>query len=260
LYFNYAVDFIDDRYNPGIGFVRQRNLISHNPGAYYIWRPKTDRIRRWDPGVFATFNHDAADPSRFQQANLYIFPVYAWFKDNSFLEISMFPTWQNINFDFAPLGISIAQGQYFYTRYFIRYNTDQSKKWSLGGTADFGRFYNGNRTGFFAFGRLAPIPHVALTASYEYNNLQELGEAMEDLETHLVTVGSRFAVNPRLQLSAFYQYNSFDGQGRWNVRGSWEYLPLSFVYLVYNNTQINTLDDPFSEQQFIGKITFLRQF
>ncbi|MEL6534731.1 MAG: DUF5916 domain-containing protein [Bacteroidota bacterium] len=259
-YFGWSTEYTDDQYNPGIGFVRQRNLISHNPGGYYIWRPKTELIRRWDPGVFATYNHDAADPSRFQQANLYIFPFYTWFKDNSFLEISLFPTWQNINFDFAPLGISIAQGQYFYTRYFIRYNTDQSKKWSLGGDYNFGRFYNGTRNALSVFGRLAPIPHAALTVNYEYNNLQGLGVASENLETHLITVGSRFAVNPRIQLSAFYQYNSFDGQGRWNVRGSWEYLPLSFVYLVYNNTQINPLDDPFAEQQFIGKVTFLRQF
>jgi hypothetical protein len=83
--------------------------------------------------------------------SLYFFPIYLWFKDNSFLEASFIPTWQNINFDFAPLGLQIAEDDYFYTRYLIRYN------------------------------------------------------------------------------SAFYQYNSFDKQGRWNIRASWEYLPLSFV-------------------------------
>jgi len=75
-------------------------------------------------------------------------------------------------------------------------------------------------------------------------------------------VGSRFALNPRVQLSAFYQYNSFDGQGRWNIRGSWEYRPLSFIYLVFNDNRVNGdgLEQPFSEQQLIGKITFLKQF
>ena len=100
----------------------------------------------------------------------------------------------------------------------------------------------------------------ALTLDYEYNDISRLGEGSEDLDTHLTTIGSRFALNPRVQLSAFYQYNTFDDQGRWNVRASWEYQPLSFVYLVFNDTQIDSLDDPFQEQQFIGKITFLKQF
>ena len=212
------------------------------------------------PGVFVNFNHDATDPGSFQQANLYIFPVYLWFKDNSFVEMSLFPTWQNINFDFAPLGITIDQGNYFYTRYFARYYTDQSKKWSLNVGYNFGRFYNGTRNTLDASTRIAPIPNAALTLEYEYNDLKNLGINNENLETHLITLGTRFALNPRLQLSAFYQYNSFDEQGRWNIRGSWEYRPLSFLYVVFNDTQINGLDRDFSEQQVISKVTFIRQF
>ncbi|QSE98909.1 DUF5916 domain-containing protein [Fulvivirga lutea] len=260
-YLGYITDIVSEDYNPDMGFVFQKNVVRHSPGGYYIWRPKkTPWIRRSDPGFFFNYNHDFNDPSQFQQASIYIFPVYTWFKDNSFVEVSMTPTWQNINFEFAPLGIPIPQDQYFYTRYLIRYNTDQSKKWSLSGTYDFGNFYNGQRQTFSAFGRLAPIPHIAITAYYERNDLTSLGENREDLTTHLTTIGSRFALNPRVQLSAFYQYNTFDEQGRWNVRASWEYRPLSFIYLVFNDTRIDQFETPFEEQQFIGKLTFLKQF
>lgn len=108
--------------------------------------------------------------------------------------------------------------------------------------------------------RFAPIPHATITADYEYNDIDALGENEEDLETHLYSIGPRLALNPRLQLSIFYQYNSFDSQGRWNVRASWEYRPLSFVYLVFNDNQIDNMDVRFEEQQFIGKVTFLKQF
>ncbi|MEL6133119.1 MAG: DUF5916 domain-containing protein, partial [Bacteroidota bacterium] len=230
-YYGWSTEFIGANYLPAMGFVRQNNLISHNPGGYYIWRPKKlSWIRRWDPGVFFNYNHDATDPGRFQQASFYIFPVYLWFRDDSFLEFSFSPTWQNINFEFSPLGIPIEQDQYFYNRYLVRYNTDQSKKWSTRVSYGFGRFYNGIRNTVRFSGRLAPIPHAALTLDYEYNDLKNLGLAQQDLATHLVTVGSRFALNPRVQLSIFYQYNSVDKQGRWNVRGSWEYQPLSFLY------------------------------
>ncbi|MEO1655367.1 MAG: DUF5916 domain-containing protein, partial [Bacteroidota bacterium] len=212
-YYGWSTEYIDNDYNPGIGFVSQNNLIRHNPGGYYIWRPKKiNWIRRWDPGAFVRYNHDATDPSRFQQASIYIFPVYLWFKDNSFVQVAITPTWQNINFDFAPLGLSIAQDNYFYTRYFLQYYTDQSKKWSMELQYDFGRFYNGHRNTVLFSGRLAPFPQAALTVDYEFNGLRGVGTEEQDLNTHLVTLGARFALNPRLQLSAFYQYNSFDEQ------------------------------------------------
>ncbi|MEL6987384.1 MAG: DUF5916 domain-containing protein, partial [Bacteroidota bacterium] len=237
-YFGWVTEYTDEQYNPGMGFVRQNNVISHNPGGYLIWRPKNiNWIRRWDPGIFATVNHDANQLNRFQQASLYIFPVYTWFKDNSFLELSLTPTWQNINFGFFPLGIEIGKDNYYYTRYRIRYNTDRSKKWSVDLSYNFGGFYNGKRNTIRFNGRLAPIPQAALTINYEYNDIRNVGTNLEDLETHLITVGSRLAFNPRIQLSAFYQFNSFDDQGRWNIRASWEYLPLSFVYIVFNDAQ-----------------------
>ena len=189
-----------------------------------------------------------------------MFPVYLIFTNGSFLEYAIFPTWQNINFNFAPLGIPVAQDNYYYTRHRVTFNTDESAKFSLSGNIDWGDFYNGERLTVKGGVRFAPVPYAAVTLDYEYNDLKNLGETRENLKTHLTTVGSRFALNPRVQLSAFYQYNSFDEQGRWNIRGSWEYQPLSFIYLVFNDTQIDGLEQPFAEQQFIGKVTFLKQF
>ena len=260
-YFGWVTEFTDAKYNPGMGFIRQRDVISHNPGGYYIWRPKKfDWIRRWDPGMFVTYNHDASDASQFQQASLYIFPIYLWFKDNSFLEVSLFPIWQNINFNFAPLGLTVEQDDYYYTRFLIRYNTDRSKKWSAGFQYNFGDFYDGNRNTLIFSGRLAPIPHFAVTFDYVYNDIQDIGLEDQDLSTHLSSVGLRVALNPRLQFSSFYQYNSFNEQGRVNIRASWEYQPLSFVYVVFNDSQMEDAFSTVNEQQVISKITWIRQF
>ena len=260
-YLGWLTYLVSENYNADMGFVFQKNVIKHNPGGYFIWRPKNiPWIRRFDPGAFFNYYHDAGNLRNFQQAGIYLFPVYLIFTNGSFLEYAILPTWQNINFNFRPLGISIAQGEYFYTRHQVKIKTDQSRKFSLSGSVSRGGFYNGNRLLVNGGMRFAPIPHVAITADHEYNNLKELGELSESLETHLTTVGARLALNPRLQLSAFYQYNSFDGQGRWNVRGSWEYRPLSFIYLVFNDTRINRLEQPFEEQQLTAKFTFLKQF
>jgi hypothetical protein len=260
-YMGWATTYIDDVYNPRMGFISQQNLVSHNPGGYYIWRPKKwNWIRRWDPGIFVNYNHDATNFSNFQQASLYIFPVYTWFKDDSFLEISLTPTWQNINFNFAPLGIIINQDRYFYTRHVIRYNTDLSRKFSGSISYDFGQFYNGDRETVRGSLRYAPIPHAAFSFNYEHNTIRDLGTNNENLTTNLYTGNLRLALNPRVQFTAFYQYNSFNKQGRWNTRFSWEYAPLSFIYLVFNDAQTDVFDPFQINRQLISKITFLKQF
>lgn len=260
-YYGWVTEYTDANYNPRMGFVRQNDVIRHNPGGYYIWRPKKiDWIRRWDPGMFVNYNHDATDPTQFQQASLYIFPVFTWFKDNSFLEVSVTPTWQNINFNFAPLGLEIEQDNYYYTRYLIQYNTDLSKKWSGDIGYNFGDFYNGTQSTVNAAARFAPIPHATLSLDYEHNTLKNVGIDDASLTTNLYSANLRLALNPRVQLSTFYQYNSFDEQGRWNVRFSWEYLPLSFIYIVFNDTQTEVFDPVQRTTQFISKITLLKQF
>jgi hypothetical protein len=260
-YIGYISDIVSSDYTPGMGFVFQKDVVTHSPGGYAIVRPKwLPMVRRWDPGVFFNYFHDFEDFGNFQQANLYIFPIYTWFKDNSFVEASFTPTWQNINFDFAPLGVQIDEGNYNYTRYTLRYNSDQSKKLSGSIRYDFGDFYNGTRNTTIAGLRYAPLPHISFTADYEHNNINGLGILQEDLDTDLYTGSLRLALNPRVQLSTFYQYNSFDEQGRWNVRFSWEYMPLSFIYLVFNDTQVDVFDPVQRSRQFISKITLLKQF
>ncbi len=260
-YYGWVTEYTDENYNPRMGFVRQNNVIRHNPGGYYIWRPKKlSWIRRWDPGMFIDYSHNANDLSQFQQASLFIFPVWIWFKDNSFLEASFTPTWQNINFNFAPLGLQIEQGRYYYTRYVLRYNSDQSRKLSASIRYDFGDFYNGNRETITSSLRFAPIPNIAFTADYEHNRLVGIGATRQNLSTNLYTGNLRLALNPRVQFNAFYQYNSFNKQGRWNTRFSWEYAPLSFIYLVLNDTSTDIFDPTAINRQFISKVTFLKQF
>ncbi len=260
-YASWQSNLVSENYNPDMGYVFQKNVLWHNTGGYFIWRPKKiSWIRRYDPGFFINYYQDAENLRTFQQGNLYIFPVYVILTGGSFFEYAINPTWQHINFRFAPLGILIEQGDYQYTRHQLNFHSDRSRKFSVSSGLGLGSFYDGELLKVESGLRYAPIPHIAFTLDYEFNDIQNLGSANEAIETHLTTFGGRFALNPRLQLSMFYQYNSFNDQGRWNVRGSWEYRPLSFIYVVYNNTQTNDFDRLNVNQQLIAKITFLKQF
>jgi Domain of unknown function (DUF5916)/Carbohydrate family 9 binding domain-like len=260
-FFGWLTDVVSEKYVPGMGFVFANNTIKHNPGGYYIWRPKkgwwSKWIRRWDPGVFVNWFQNAND-LKTQEFNLYIFPVYIITKTNGQIEYSVLPTWQNFNFSFPILGRTVAVGRYRYTRHLVRYETDASKKISLESKYEWGGYYNGSLGTLTLAGRFAPIPHIALTANYERNNFKNFGTTNDDFQTDLYTGGIRLAANPRMQLSGFYQYNTFDKRGRWNVRGSWEFAPLSFLYLVFNESSFR--DSPVRNQSFISKLTYLKQF
>lgn len=260
-YAGWVTKWVSQDYLPGMGFTFGQNVIHHNPGGYYIWRPKKEKslLRRADPGFFVNYYHNASD-GRFQQADLYLFPVYLFFRDNSFFEVSLFPTWQNIDFEFEPLDILVPQGRYFYARKFMQYNTDRSRKLSGSVSANFGKFYDGRLTTIYTSVRFAPTPHTALTLDYELNRARSLGENEEDKGVHLYSGGLRLALNPHLQGTVFYQYNSLDKTGRWNARLSWEYRPLSFLYLVFNDTRSDLGLDRFRTTGAIGKVNWMRQF
>jgi hypothetical protein len=260
MYAGWVTKWVTQDYLPGMGFTFANNVIHHNPGGYFIWRPKKEKsyIRRADPGFFVNYYHNASD-GKFQQADLYLFPVYLYFRDNSFLEVSLFPTWQNIDFGFEPLGILVPQGRYFYARKFMQYKTDRSRKFSASVSTSFGKFYDGRLTTFYTDVRFAPTPHAALTFDYELNSARSLGKNAADKDVHLYSGGLRLALNPHLQGTVFYQYNTLNKSGRWNARLSWEYRPLSFLYLVFNDTRSDLGIDRFRTTGLIGKISLMQQ-
>jgi hypothetical protein len=257
-YYGWVTKYVDEKYVPGMGFTFATNTIHHNPGGYFIWRPKKLKwIRRQDPGFFVNYYQNASN-GKFQQADIYLFPIYLIFQDGSFLQYSITPTWQRIDFNFSILGLPIEMKEYFYTRQKIDYNTDQSRKYSFNGSYEFGPYYNGHLQTARLGVRVAPIPNVAMTAEYENNRLRGVGREGSQLTTHLVTGGLRLAYNPNVLASVFYQYNSFTHQGRWNVRASWQFAPLSFLHIVFNESLFK--DSPVQNQSLIGKLSYLKQF
>jgi hypothetical protein len=259
-YLGWVSKYVDQKYIPGMGFVFANNTIHHNPGGYWIWRPKNKLgklIRRWDPGVFVNWYQNANNFNT-QEFSLYIFPIYIITGSNALLEFASFPTWQNFNFSFPILGRTVAVGKYQYTRHLLRYRTDRSKKLSAETKYEFGGYYNGSLSSINVDARYAPMPHIAFTANYEHNTFKNFGTTNDNFKTDLYTAGLRLAYNPRLQLSSFYQYNSFDKRGRWNIRGSWEFAPLSFLYIVFNEN--NFRNSPVQNQNAITKLTYLKQF
>ena len=90
---------------------------------------------------------------------------------------------------------------------------------------------------------------------------EKVGENQTTTNVDLYSIEGRFALNPRLQLIGFYQRNSENSSQNYNIRFSWEYQPLSYIYLVFNQQAFNPyMERVRVENHVITKISYLKQF
>jgi hypothetical protein len=130
----------------------------------------------------------------------------------------------------------------------------------LFGDYKWGGYYNGRlQSGDWKL-QFAPIPHISVIAELNRNHFVDVGASRTTSTVDLRIIQGRFALNPRLQLTGFYQNNSLDHSDSYNLRFSWEYLPLSYLYLIYNHGRSEApLQLPQSDQHAILKVSLLKQ-
>jgi hypothetical protein len=249
---------ISKKYNPQLGFLTRNDFVKNFVDVYLIkrkqkWFPKF--IRSFEPGVTVDMYQNITN-LKLQEGYIGFYPLFFIFNNGAKLVSTIQFYWQNLTTNFNPIGIEIAAGNYQYNSINANYASDQSSKFSYSADITAGSYYNGKIVSFTGNIRYAPSPHFAANISYETNQLKQVGINKENLTTQLVTPNIRMALNPRLQLNIFYQYNTATERSRWNARFSWEYKPLSYIYLVFNENK--TTD--FKQDATIAKISYLKQF
>ncbi|MEM6831260.1 MAG: DUF5916 domain-containing protein, partial [Bacteroidota bacterium] len=267
IYFGHIQAFVTSEYNPRAGFISANNYLLTSP-AFELrlrpaWLPKF--IRQYSPGITTYFYHYLDDFS-FREGFISYTPLYLIFQNGSEFLYSVRTNGQSLRDAFSPVGIDILPGDYAYTSHRFSYRGDFSRKFAFSAAYRFGGYFDGNLNTASSSLRFAPLPHIQFTADYEFNRLSSLGEARRTAETHLVGTELRLALNPRVQLISFLQYNTASERTTLNSRFVWEYKPLSYIYLVYNDNR-QELSDPetgrttrLHDQQGIVKVTFLKQF
>jgi len=247
-------------FSPEMGFVARHDVISNSTGGFAVWRPKwrTKWVRNLEPGLF-TETYIQASTGKLQEFNVNINPIWIALQNGGAFGLFITPTFQRLDDVFSPLGIDIQAGDYNYLRYALIAMSDASKKISYSLNYERGGYYDGKLTAFSARLSTSPIPHLSFAVSYENNRFSEVGADKAEESVKLVGIESRMALNPRLQLIGFYQYNTSQNREIWNMRLAWEFKPLSFLYLVFNQRSFQTTERQQS-QHLIGKISYLKQF
>lgn len=259
-----TAQYVSEDYLPRMGFLIFNDYILVAPEVDLDIRPKwlPNFIRSYGPDLFGDVFWRASDGA-FQQGFLNFSPFDLVWQTGGQFEVRFRREWQQLDTPFRPLGIEIAPGYYQFGQYEISLDSDFSRKLAGAITYANGTFYDGDFESWDLDVRVSPSPYIELIGSYTINIFSNLGVENSDLTTNLLSTDMRLALNPRVRLNSSYQWNSANEANIWNVRLSWEYQPLSFFFLVFNNNESEGfLSEPnlFSQRELIGKITFLKQF
>ncbi len=256
--------YVTENYLPRMGFLAFNDYILVSPAIDLDIRPKwlPKFVRSYGPDAFADVFWRASDGA-FQQGILNFSPFDLVWETGGQFEVRFRQEWQQLDAAFTPLGIEIAPGYYQFGQYELSFDSDFSRKLAGGVTYGNGTFYDGNLQSWDFDARISPTPYIEFVGSYSINDFNGLGIAESDLTANLLSTTARLALNPRVRLDGSYQWNSANEANIWNVRFTWEYRPLSFIFIVFNNNESEGFPSQpnlFSQQEVIGKITFLKQF
>lgn len=251
-------------FDPEMGFVSRKDVIGTTPGINWYYRgnklPFKKILRAFEPGFLPELYWQASTGKSIERT-FTVFPMWLNFQSGAYFGYGITPAFQRLTESFEPLGVNIATGDYYFTNQQIWISTDPSRMVNLNGIYTWGNYFNGKLNSGDWKLQFAPIPQVSITARFNRNHFMQVGEPKTTATIDLYGIEGRFALNPRLQLIGFYQKNSADKADNYNVRLSWEYEPLSYLYFVLNhNGFTNVQAKTFTEDHVIAKISYLKQF
>lgn len=265
-YVGYISELVTSGYDARSGFVVRNNYVRISPAVTLDWRPRwrPRAIRRLQPGF--TLEH-YVDPSTgaVQEGFLSIRPMTVQFENGGSLQYTLQPNWQRPGTTFRPVpGIEVGPGHYDYLRHALVVQTDPSAKLALRLEPATGGYFDGRLHTLRTLVQATPDPRIAVTADYTVNRLDQVGLTRRSLTTHLLGLETRLAANPRLQFVNFTQWNTVARQLSVNARLAWEYQPLAFFNIVYNDrSPVSGLGIPISaaptSRQLMIKLTWLVQ-
>jgi hypothetical protein len=259
----FTQSYVSKDFDPEMGFVSRNDVIGTTPGMNWYYRgkrlPFKKILRAFEPGFLPEFYWQASTGKSIERTFTF-FPVWLNFQSGAYFGYAVIPAYQRLTEPFEPLGVTIAPGSYYFTNQQIYLTSDPSGIISLEGIYQWGAYFNGKLNSGNWTLKFAPVPQMSFSVIFNRNHFIKVGEQQTSGTIDLYGVQARLALNPRVQLIGFYQKNTANKADNYNIRLSWEYQPLSYIYLVLNHYGFNNIQSKTqAEDHAIAKISFLKQ-
>ena len=262
-YFSASVGGLSRDFDARAGFIGRSEIAGANS---YLW---LDHRPSWRPSWLRSITQEASAYSlwnstsgRFEEAYVSLTPLGLMTQQHDYFFFNVDRSVESLTADFAPVpGVTFVQGDYRFDSYGLGAFTDTSRMFSVGTYASVGHYYRSDWYYFQGKVGFHPLPHVSLAAQWQYNHFSGDGVQPGGAENHLVLAEGRLALSPKLQAVASFQRDTAGDVRVINARLAWEFLPLSFIYLVFTDTR-NALPLPAGipppppEQRVVAKVTY----
>jgi hypothetical protein len=232
---SYTTAVVSRDFLPASGFVSRTNVAMQAPYFSYDWRPGfLPRAVRNLKFVAYSYIYTALDSRALEETYSEAW-VDVFSRRGALFYADLQHFSQRVTEPFEPVpGVVIAAGRYNYWRPNLYYGSDRSRRVWYAARLYTGDFYDRKLDQAELQGFLSPSPRAAFGLRADLNRFRENGPTVS---TWLIAPELRLAWNPRLQFTTFYQYNEAARQGTLNARLSWEYRPLSYLYVVLNDAR-----------------------
>ncbi len=247
-------------YRTRSGFISRQEALLATGSWYLDWRPA------WLPSWVRTIQQYldtsavwSTKDGRFQEANAYYEVFWVTLQGGDRGWIYGQRTWQSLDAPFAPVpGVSFPAGTSTFDRIGIAAYSEQSRLFSAGGNVGVGKYFLADFVRAQGQVGFSPLPHIGLSLNYELNRFDGEGVRPGGVSSHLLQLEGRLGLTPKLQLIGSYQRDTAGNVGLTNARLAWEFLPLSFVYVVFTDTRtaFTVPGAPPSEQRLVVKATY----
>ena len=247
---------VGGHFNPGIGFVRRRDMRRSFGEFRFSPRPADSKLVRkysWTGSMAYVENGAGLVETREAEGEFEI-----EFHSGDELELKVVRAFEFLPHPF-PIASDITLGVGGYDFDYVQAELQLGPQRRLSGQffLEYGDFYSGRKTSFgWGWGRVNLSSQFLLEPSISFNRV-ELPEG--DFDVELIDLRAVYTMTPRMFVSALFQYDSESRGFATNVRLRWEYQPGSELFVVYNE-QRDTLTQGFpglNNRALIVKITRL---
>ncbi len=234
--------YVGNNYNPAVGFVTRKGVFFNFRPDYLIYPKKDNSIIKTyivSTGVFSNYNI---------HLNPYDFLIWS---GGAFIFKSTAEVWLGFRFDYRKLRFDfdpsfknnrfLAQNtEYQYRWFYLYWNTDLRKKFSIRNEFDYGGHYNGQKLSLIGNFKYRIQPKGSINFNYSYHKI-ELPAPFEDNDIIAAGPAMDWAFSKNIFFSLYTQYNSLIENVNFNARIQWRFAPISDIYLIYTDNYTREL-------------------
>lgn len=218
-------------FDPGIGFVRRRDVRQNTGELRWSPRPQSDLVRQFD--VKGTLDY-VTNRQNVLQTREQIGQFTTNFETGDAISWYVTNTFENLDapFRLRP-GVVITPGAYQFTTTRIQFDSFRRRhaRLNLGYTT--GGFWDGERNTLTVRSEYRMSTNFGVSFNYDINWV-DLPQPNGHFTTHLASSRLQLAFRNDVALQGLLQYNQDTQQFSTNVRFSWIMKPGSEFYVVYN--------------------------